>query len=334
MTARDDHCETTRERLLPYLAETLPDAEREAVATHLEACATCHDAYETLRAEYETLGMLPDVEPPRGLAARTASDAIHVTKQRERPERRFRWGEWLAAAAVLIVLGIIILPMFAPAREAARRASTQNNMKQLGLVFKMYANEDPGERFPPLAPIDGAWVPDLRVLFPEYLTDPSVLITVTDEHSAEDLEKLNEALQAQPTDWETAHRIVARHFVYTGYALATPEDIRRFSEAQSNRPKRALDEDLPTKDGEIYRLREGIERFFIININNAAQATREQSKIPILIENMFTGGPKHALSGVNILYLDGHVDFMRDAKDNALFNAYRTLTGADETPSM
>ena len=41
------------------------------------------------------------------------------------------------------------------ARESARRASCQNNLKQMGIVFKMYANEAPGEKFPTCKFVDG-----------------------------------------------------------------------------------------------------------------------------------------------------------------------------------
>lgn len=34
------------------------------------------------------------------------------------------------------------------AREAARRSSCQSNLKQWGLVFKMYANESKSQKFP------------------------------------------------------------------------------------------------------------------------------------------------------------------------------------------
>ena len=89
--------------------------------------------------------------------------------------------ELLVVIAIIGILAAILLPALARARESARRASCQNNLKQWGIVLKMFSGESKGEKFP-LASIDhtntgfvgskgmavyvGWWQ-----VYPDYLTD-------------------------------------------------------------------------------------------------------------------------------------------------------------------
>lgn len=64
-----------------------------------------------------------------------------------RKKRGFTLIELLVVIAIISILAAILFPVFARARENARRASCQSNLKQIGLGILQY-KQDYDERFP------------------------------------------------------------------------------------------------------------------------------------------------------------------------------------------
>ena len=58
-----------------------------------------------------------------------------------RKNRGFTLIELLVVIAIILILAAILFPVFARARENARRASCQSNLKQMGLVLGQYAKD-------------------------------------------------------------------------------------------------------------------------------------------------------------------------------------------------
>ncbi len=94
----------------------------------------------------------------------------------------------------------------------------------------------------------------------------------------------------------------------------------------------AIDRDMEFTNGggqtvNVYRLREGIERFFITDINNAAASALAQSELAIMFDNTSADASvfNHVPGGSNVLYMDGHVEFIKFPGEHPVSRLFAVL---------
>jgi prepilin-type N-terminal cleavage/methylation domain-containing protein/prepilin-type processing-associated H-X9-DG protein len=250
--------------------------------------------------------------------------------------------ELLVVIGIIGILSSMLLPSLSRAREAARRASCASNLRQLGLSLKMYASESHGS-FPPLQAGmgDNCDVQNPRHLmfrgssmYPEYLTDAEILVCPSSVYGPDRFEagmwnRADGPFQTRVGGSTNPCMLDDTSYFYLPWVLKTDWLIDDATFDLSLGFRDGLVDAIRHEDlgddgswsfthesGDEYEplpLREGIERFLIEDINNPSLTSRSASQVPVMFDriDLRVTGFNHVPGGGNILFLDGHVEYVK-----------------------
>ncbi len=271
--------------------------------------------------------------------------------------RGFTLIELLVVLAIISILAGMLLPGLARGREAARRVSCANNLRQMAMVFKMYNSEHAGN-YPTLQrhvgplcnePNPGVLFFDGPSVYPEYLTESRILACPS---GATALDEVRTGRWNRP-DGRNGSRVDGStnpclfdqiSYFYVSWILdqnwieepGTRDVSHRFADALKKRITTKNIDDFEAslkfidefdEEHECLRMRDGVERFMIKDVNNPSLSKISQSIYPVMFDRVDTKaiGFNHVPGGANVLYMDGHVEFVKYPGEYPVSRAWAEL---------
>ncbi len=216
--------------------------------------------------------------------------------------------EFGGAIFILVMFVLLMLPVLSCGMDASRRASCQENLKQVGVACKMYSNESRGELWPPRSPVSDNWMLDARAIFPEYLSDLSVLVCPDSPFA---YSGVFDSKSARSTGPDPAC-VSSLFYVYTGVAMCSDEAAWALFESQSAQwSSTATDLELDVPEWP----------------DSGRVTCGGQAGIPVMWDRVseYEEEFSHTPLGINVLHMDGHVQFVNYSvrNDSSWFPATR-----------
>lgn len=223
-----------------------------------------------------------------------------------RRKPRLTYAEFWAVLLITVIAVGIAVPAVSLA-HARGRSSCAGNLKQLGVVFKMYADENK-EYFPPLSPIPDNWIPDAEAVYPEYLSDLSVLICPSSRFARPETFRLADTWDHPDGKVGAYHPdcVSSLFYVYTGYVIQSDEQAFGLFDASQRTPWETVRSGKLEFEVPVWEERPNGDR----------GARRGMpllwDRVP-LVEEEFS----HRPLGGNVLHMDGSVQFVRYNRFNS-----------------
>lgn len=276
-----------RDELIGYLLDALEPEERAEVAAQLSRDLQLQRELELLSQCLLPLAAdKPHYEPPAGLAHRTVEFVAIQTRVMTAPpapsprSNRWTWADAIVAAGLFLAATALFFPAVNQSRFAGRVLACQNNLRELGVALTNYSDLNEGyfPNIPPDGRLSAAGIYAPRLVEGKYLTNHNLIVCPASQLA------------------ETVHE----------FRVPTCKDLQAAPETT------------------LVRLHRQMGGSYGYNIGYVAggkyQGTRNlhRTNFAIMADEPGTvapyGSPNHGGHGQNVLFEDGHVQYLTSCK--------------------
>jgi prepilin-type processing-associated H-X9-DG protein len=242
-------------------------------------------------------------------------------------------GGKLAGAGLVLNFFVFIIFLFGfgiTYRAQIGRDACRANLMQMIQIFWNYSEKNDG-KFPTISGIKNNFIFDSKALYPDYLRDFSIVGCPSESRFFPEKALLLRLIRYHPQSTiGQVHPdcITGDSYCYLGWMLTSDEEAKAFFDVYDNLSPEDYDKDIVVPEGKgnpietdyemsflrrgniIYRITEGGGCLFSIP-NWVGSRFSPGSEIPIMWDNLSHERNRHRPLGGNVLYLDGHVEFLR-----------------------
>jgi hypothetical protein len=290
-----------REHLIGYLLDAVEPDERTMVEKQLQQDEGLRREADLLRSSLHPLSCdAKHHAPPPGLAQRCCQYVYSrvelmpaalspVSGAEYGKRRRWSWLDLSVAGAIAAAVSFLMVPAIYQSHIHSQVLGCQNNLKEVGAALASYSDRH-GGYYPTLAPQQS--ISAAALVSQGYLPNSAVVCPSSTTQNDDQSTPIALPEKMQEVKWDDMGKVLS-HLGSYGYTLGFRDGNKLVMQRNQHRTEFPLASDLPGNDH----------------------------------SNHPTNSPNHGGSGQNVLFEDGHVEYLNSSKTASGDDIFRNADG-------